>query len=442
MSQYAKEINRILASLSGEEDGNATPLPEEEEDLDTIHVYPVEGGGLLLTRTPLDEEEEPAAPVIESQPASRAVPRSLPPFVLFLLLLCLFLLGDLADNQLIALMTPTVTIAITPEVHTVRLHSTATLGKLLSPITLSQSETVPATGHGHQDAKAATGTLTFYNGLATVQQVPAGTVVTGQDGTAVVTEISVTIPPANPPSLGESSVPAHATHTGSTGNIPAEDINTTLSSGLYVKNLAAFAGGQDARDFLLVTKTDRDHAAATLQTRVSASMSAALQGQLLPGQALHLLPCSPAITADHAVGEEAHSLTVTVSETCAAVAYDEQQLQSRAAQLLVTQAAHTFGSDYVLAGNVQVTVSKAVASPTSPQVLLTFTCTGTYAYTLTIQAQQHLKTLLAGQPRLTALQWLVRQPGIGQASITGIPDNQPLPNDLSHLHLLLIVPLS
>ena len=212
----------------------------------------------------------------------------------------------------------------------------------------------------------------------------------------------------------------------------------TLSSGLYVKNLTAFTGGQDARDFLVVTKADRDRAAATLQAKVRASMSAALQGQLLPGQALRLLPCSPAITADHTIREEAPTLTVSVSETCTAVSYDEQQLQDRATQLLITQVADTFGTGYVLASNVQVSVSKAITSPASPQVLLTFTCAGTFAYTLSEQAQQHLKTLLAGQPRLVALHWLRQQPGIHTASISGISDNQPLPDDLSHLHLLIM----
>src|SRR5690242_4396800 len=79
MSLYAKEINRILASLNGPEVEENPPLPEEE-DLDTIHVYPVEGGGILLTRTPLEDEE--AAPVIDSQPdqpTTRAVPRTPPP---------------------------------------------------------------------------------------------------------------------------------------------------------------------------------------------------------------------------------------------------------------------------------------------------------------------------------------------------------------------------
>jgi hypothetical protein len=440
MSQYAKEIKYILATLNEHGNEHATPLPEEEE-LDTIHVYPVEGGGILLTRTPI-EDEEPAAPVIDSQgdqPTTRATPRTPSPFVLFLLLLCLFVVGDLADSQLLALMTPTVTIAITPEVHTITLQSTASLGKLLSPITLTESQTVPTTGHGHQDARAATGTLTFYNGLATAQQVAAGTVLTGNDGIQVAIDQRILIPANSPPTDGEAQVPAHALHSGANGDIPPQDINSTLSSGLYVKNLTAFSGGQDARDFLLVTKADRGRAAATLQAKVTASMSAALQGQLLPGQVLHPLPCSPAIAADHAPGEEAASLTVTVSDTCTAVAYDLQQLQTRATHLLTTQATHTFGTGYLLSGNVQVSVTRATATPTTPAVTLAFTCSGTFAYTLTKQAQQHIKVLLAGQPRLDALRWLMQQPGIHTASITGIPDNHPLPDDLSHLHLLIVV---
>ena len=441
MSQYAKDIHRILASLNGQEDEQDQSLPEEEE-VNTIHVYPVEGGGILLTRTPLEDEE--AVPVIGSQsnsPGARSAARTLPPFVLFLLLLSLFLVGDLADTQLIALMTPTVTIAITPQVHTIRLQSTASLGKLLSPITLSESQTVPPTGHGHHDARAATGTLTFYNGELQPVTIAAGTVLTGQDGVSVVTDAALSIPPANLPAFGTGSVTAQAAHTGPVGNIPLDDINTTFASGVYVKNLMAFTDGQDARDFLVVTKADRDRAESLLQAKVSASMSAALQGQLLPGQVLHPLPCVPAITADHAIGEEATALTVTVAQTCTAVAYDPQQVQSRATQLLTTQARHTFGAGYVLAGNLQVSVSKAVASPTSPQAVLTFTCAGTFAYTFIAQAQQHLKALLAGQPRLAALRWLMRQPGIGQATISGVLDNQLLPDDLGHLHLLIVMPL-
>ena len=443
MSQYTKDIKHILASLNEQGDEHDQPLPDEEE-LDTIHVYPVEGGGILLTRTPLADDEA-APPIIESRgghTTGTSLTKTPPLFVLFLLLLCVFVLGDLADTQLIALLTPTATIAITPEVRSLTLQSTATLGKLLSPITLTQSQTVPATGHGHQDARYATGTLTFYNGLSTVQQVAAGMVLTGQDGRSVVIDASMSIPSANPPSFGEISAPAHAVQVGAAGNIQAEDVNATLASGLYVKNLAAFTGGQDARDYRIVTKTDRDTTAASLQAKVTASMTAALQGQLLPGQALHTLPCPPTTTADHAPGEEATSVTVTVSETCTAVAYDTQQLQTRATQLLATQATKALGTGYLLSGNVRVSVTKATTTPpATSSVVLAFTCVGTYAYTLSEQAQQRLKTLIAGQPRLTALHLLQQQTGIHTASINGIPDNQPLPDDLTHLHLLILLPL-
>ena len=189
-------------------------------------------------------------------------------------------------------------------------------------------------------------------------------------------------------------------------------MNATLSTGLYVKNLAAFTGGQDERDYLLVTKADRDTAAASLQAKVTASMTAALHGQLIPGQELQSMPCTPATTADHAPGEEATHITVTVLETCTAVAYDMQQLHVRAAQLLVTQAAQAFGTGYRLSGDAHVTVTRATATPATSVVALAFTCQGTYAYTLTEQAQQHIKTLLAGKPRLVALHLLLQQPGI------------------------------
>src|SRR5713226_9136409 len=60
--------------------------------------------------------------------------------------------------------------------------------RTLAPVTLTRSLTIPTTGTGHQDARAATGTLTFYNGLLTSQTVPIGTVFTGADGIQVSTD--------------------------------------------------------------------------------------------------------------------------------------------------------------------------------------------------------------------------------------------------------------
>ncbi len=448
MSQYAKEIKHILATLNEQGDEDAQPLSDEEE-LDTIHVYPVEGGGILFTRTPLEDEEEATAPILDSQddhtpPAPGT--KTPPLFVLFLLLLCVFVVGDIADTQLIALMTPTATIAITPDVRSVTLDGTATLGEMLAPLTLTESQTVPTTGHGHQDARQATGTLTFYNGQLQSVTVAAGTILTGGDGVQIVTTQAAVIPALDasttPPTVGQVTVVAQAVQVGTSGNIAAFDVSgACCAASMLVKNLAPFAHGQDARDYLFVTQADRDTAAATLHAKVTASMTAALQGQLLPGQELHTLPCTPATTANHAPGEEATSVTVSVSETCTSVAYYVQQLQARATQLLATQVTQRFGTGYLLSGDVQVRVIRATATPTTAGVVLAFTCAGTYAYRLNEQAQQHIKTLIAGQPRLTALRLLLQQTGIQTASINGIAENQLLPDDQTHLHLLILLPL-
>src|SRR5258708_4276283 len=87
--------------------------------------------------------------------------------------------------------------------------------RTLAPITITRSVTAPTTGHGHQDAQAATGPLTFYNGNANPQAVARGTVLTGADSIQVATEQSVTIPAANPPSFGQATIPATAIRAGS-----------------------------------------------------------------------------------------------------------------------------------------------------------------------------------------------------------------------------------
>ena len=81
------------------------------------------------------------------------------------------------------------------------------------------------TGHGHQDARAATGTVTFYNGLFTQQFVASGTVYTGQDGVAIVTTQDATIPPGSPGTgYGTVTIAAQAVTAGTSGNIQAGDI--------------------------------------------------------------------------------------------------------------------------------------------------------------------------------------------------------------------------
>src|SRR5258708_10879456 len=93
----------------------------------------------------------------------------------FFLFLCF---ASIALQLNFILNPPIATIILIPKSQTFSLNATAQLGRLLPPTTLSQEKTVPTTGKGHQDARAAQGTITFYNGQLSQQFVPSGTMLT------------------------------------------------------------------------------------------------------------------------------------------------------------------------------------------------------------------------------------------------------------------------
>src|SRR5207244_1142652 len=118
-------------------------------------------------------------------------------------------------------------------------------GRVLPALTLSQSQTVQAAGKGHQDARAATGTLTFFNGQLQRVTIPAGSTFIG-NGVRITTDDTATIPAAdpttNPPTFGQMQVSAHAVLPGASGNIQAYAINESCcAASVIVKNLAPFA---------------------------------------------------------------------------------------------------------------------------------------------------------------------------------------------------------
>ena len=192
--------------------------------------------------------------------------------------------------------------------------------------------------HGHQDARAATGTVTFYNGLFTQQFIASGTVYTGQDGVAIVTTQDATIPEGSPSTgYGTVTIAAQAVTAGTSGNIQAGNISITINNGLLVRN-NQFSGGQDERTYTTVTQHDIHSISTMLTTTLEKSIHGALQGQLTPNEQLHLLPCTPTVTSDHQPGDEATIVKVTVSATCSAIAYNSQELQTKATAYLATQA--------------------------------------------------------------------------------------------------------
>ncbi len=284
--------------------------------------------------------------------------------------------------------------------------TTATLDlptRTLAPLTITRSATRATTGTGRQDATRATGTLTFYNGLSTVQTVPA-TVFTGRDGVQVTVAQPVEIPAAIPPQFGETTVPVAATNPGAAGNITAYDVSISLSSSLTVKNLSAFTGGRDARTFKAVAAHDLTALTRTVNETVTQAFTNAFP--LQPSEAAIPTHCTTKATPNHQVGEEAQSVTLTLSKTCAAVAYNQREL-TRAATAAFTKTRP--GATYHIVGSVQTTFQSL-----SP---VTVILSGKWAYTFSQGYQGFLAEQIQGDTPEKARAYLLKTGVISYASV-------------------------
>jgi|GEM_PF-532830 len=355
------------------------------------------------------------------------------------------LLTSIAFQLLLLFLTPTVTIMLVPVVR--ELSTTATImavaepptgrhipARLLPPLTLTQTTTIPATGKGHQDALAAAGTITFYNGLFTSQTIAAGTTLTGSDGVQVVTDQLAVIPAAlasTPPTYGQVTVSAHAKDPGPQGNIPMRDINQACClSSVLAQNTAAFHGGQHERDYTMVTREDIDHGVASLTTTLIQSEHAAFTAQLTSNEALATPLCTRNVTADPQAGAEAATVTVTVSEQCTSIAYDAVALQRQATQVLTRELAQRGGTHYRLLGAVQVSILHARIIDQKHEVArLTVHIVGMWIYQFNQQELQRIRHLIAGKTPPQAIHILLSLPGIQRASITGIGESKSLPKN-------------
>ena len=440
--KYRDEVNKLLAGLDDDENKQKrkpeTELPPSPEPLREIHF--------IFVR---EEEEEDTQDIVDSyasdldtapfttKPAPQPASNVAIGVWLFGLLVPLFCIAV----QLYFMVNPfTVTVTLAARSQQVSLQGTLQLGRVVNPITLSQSQTVQTTGKGHQDAKQATGSITFYNGQATQVTVPAGTTLTGNSGEQIVTDQDANIPAesqAIPPTLGQATVPAHAVTPGSRGNIAVGDINQPCcTTAIKAINTTSFIGGQDERNFQTVAPSDITNTAAPLKTTLDQSMQDTLTGQLKSGEALGSPHCTPAITADHQAGQEATQVKVTVSETCSAVAYTSQELTSKVTQLLTSQVTKKLGAGYSLLENPQITVT---GTTTARQVTLSFTSVSTWVYALSSAQQQHIKAIIAGKNTQKALRLLLALPGIESASLqwSGFGDATRIPKNLNTIHLMI-----
>lgn len=337
--------------------------------------------------------------------------------------LVLFLVSLTAAVILNIVNQPIVTVTLLPDHKSAQLTTVIHIQtRILAPVSITRTLTAPTTGKVHQEAKAAKGPLTFYNGLAVSQTVPAGSVFTGNDGVNIVTEVPVTIPAANAPSWGVATVSASAISAGSRGNIPLLDINTTVSSALFVKNLAAFTDGQDARDYKAVAKTDLDTLTSNLQQQLTQAMPQAFG--IAQGEALQTTHCTTHITADHGNGDEAQTVTVKASKTCSAIAYNHAELNRKATIVFNTMRP---GHQYELVGHMRTTVMNV-----SPLIVRV---SGQWEYAISSDDEQFLAQQIQGDTPAEARAYLFRTVKVSRVSIT---PTQTLP-DYYHIKFLILI---
>lgn len=386
-------------------------------------------------------------PVIEGEvtavlePEQTVTPKKRPYYLLVVgtILACLLFTGV---SLIAPLLTPSAIVTIIPRQE--RISTTGTIqlhARLLPALTLSQSATAPATGKQHQDATKAQGTITFYNGLLSTQTLTAGTILTGADGREVQTDEPAVIPPASnttPPQFGEVTVSAHAIHTGEQGNIPAYDINgSCCATSVLVKNTDAFSGGQNERNFTVVSTNDIQTATTTIKTSLVKSESAALTAQVNAGEALIPPLCSETVTSNHQPGEEAKEVTVTLSESCSGMAYDTQTLHQNAQQMITKEAMRRLGTGYSFLGDLRVSILHAtVTDPNRGIVTLAVKTDATYVYLLSPGERKRITHLLAGKSEQQAVKALFHLPGIQAASINS--NGSMLPSDPGSITIVVM----
>src|SRR6266581_6647501 len=168
-SQYSEEIKSILANLD-EQNGQEQSTPDETQPIQEIDVYIEDDRITFIPKTPPKER------IIDSTPVHPVPQKPSYRHIYVLSVVYLFLLLSILTVQLWLLLNPPIaTITIVAKSERITLTSTLQLGRIIAPITLTQSQTVPTTGKGHQDARSATGFITFFNGQFQSVTIPAGT---------------------------------------------------------------------------------------------------------------------------------------------------------------------------------------------------------------------------------------------------------------------------
>lgn len=389
--------------------------------------------------------EEPALPPLPRKPCRRALP-----FVVGAL--CVLVVGLLSTATLLIILAPSATVTILPASAQIRMTGTITVvpsnanvaqqqipGRPLDTITLSQAKTVPATGRGHEPAQAAYGLVTFYNALPAPQTIPAGELLTGADGIAVVTFQDAVIPAGTLATNGQATVLAQAVNVGPQGNIAANDLyGKCCRDDVFVSN-SPFHGGQNARSYQMVTQQDISAVASSLKASLDQGVQAAFSQQVQSNETLVTpVPCTTSVASGHKVGAEASQVQVTVSETCTGEVYNTSAFHDLLMQEITQQATRQLGTGYGLVGDLQTSITKAMVNTRQATATFQVKVSSTWVYQFSQGQQDQMKLLIRGKSKDEAIALLLHMPGVQTVSIS-TKNGTTIPMDIQRIHLNFVI---
>lgn len=320
-----------------------------------------------------------------------------------LLCFCLLVVSTIVATVLIMFFTATATISLSLVKKPVSFQQTFTVSATHSfTTTKTLSESTKATGTGHQDATYATGLVTLYNALPSPQEIPQGQLLIGADGIHIITDADAFIPAGSLSVNGQTTVSSHVTTLGSQGNIQAGDISGACCRDYVFARNNQFSGGQDARDFSVVSQHDVDNLTNSLASQIDQQIHQDFAKQLLPEETLTTPLCSQSIVSTPSVGQEGNTVTVHITKTCSAFSYSQVIFMNHVQKQFI----QTVGTHYTPVANPQVIISSVSVKENS--VKISALVNGTMIYHFRKADMETLKRLIAGKSKEQAGQIMLK----------------------------------
>jgi serine/threonine protein kinase len=298
----------------------------------------------------------------------------------------------------------------------------------ISGTTQAYSSTANATGTAYTGGSYAQGTADVYNFDTTKPlNLAAGSSFPNDGGCApasdtIVLDAAVTNLVAG---SGPVTVPVHIQPKGAvkgtpSGCVPLLEYITGNCSGSPCTEIAVHitTNGTDPQPQTVVAQSDIDNTASSLEQANQPNADQVIQSKLQSGEQEigGTAQCSPNVTSDHSAGDQASTVTVTVTFTCTGEAYSPKDATDFARQLLANDAQSKFGAQYALVGQINSTVVSSSAGNQGTENLVV-SASGVWAYQFSATAQQTLAGLIAGKTTPQARQTLLAQSGVADVTI-------------------------